>query len=319
MIAIGGTGLLLGIGIILAIAIGIIYALRKGAPAAITFDGPFSLTKRATAVAAGDFATAADATMYVTSGAATFQAFVYPDTLAQTAKAAGCGRGANAGSPSCESGLFGACQCGSDCSNCAHEGYRNLINLYGVYAVEVLNVPDASRQNAVSAQVTVITRDSVNKYVETIPLPPLPLQRWTMITISHDGRRVDVYYNGGLVSSSKTDRPIMNIPNSVNYIEVGDSGLTGTAGLIRLSKGAANSSQVAATYAALADTRGAPASMLTTPDAYTAAVARLDAGSVLSRMFPSTGGTQFPSLTMPSIGQSSETISTLYGLESPYA
>ena len=320
MIAIGGTGLLLVIGIIIAIAIGIVYALRTGPPAAITFDGPYSLTKRATAVAAGDFASSADATMFVTSGAATFQAFVYPDTLAQTAKAAGCGRGANAGSPSCDSGLYGACQCGTDCSNCAHEGYRNLVSMYGVYAVEVLNVPDASRQNAVSAQVTVVTKDAANKYVETIPLPPLPLQRWTMITISHDGRRIDVYYNGGLVSSSKTERQVMATANSVNYIEVGDSGLTGTLGLIRLSRGAANSSQVAATYAALTDTRGAPVSMLTTPDAYTAAVARLDSGSVLSRMFPSSGGTILPSLSMPSLGGGqTETISTIYGLDTPYA
>lgn len=321
MIALGGLGILIAIAIVIAIAIGIYYALKSPLPSANTFDGPFSLAKRATAVAASDFTTSVDATMYVTSGAATFQAFVYPDTLAQTAKAAGCGRGAN--SPSCESGLFAACQCGSDCTNCSHEGYRNLINLYGVYAVEVLNIPDASRQNAVAAQLTVVTNDSTAKFVETIPLPPLPLQRWTMLTICHTGRQLNVYYNSNLVSSAKTERQIMTRANSVNYIEVGDAGLTGSVGLLRILKGCLTSAQVGSVYASLADTRGAPTAVLTTPSAYGAAVQRLDSGSLLSRLFPSSGANiTMPSLSMPSmpsLGSTDKSISTLYGFDSPYA
>lgn len=327
MIALGGAGILVAIAIVVALAIGILYSMKSSVPSAMTFDGPFSLTKRATAVSGSDFTSTADATMLVTAGAATFQAFVYPDTLAQTAKAAGCGRGPQ--DPSCDSGLYAACQCGTDCGNCAHEGYRNLVTLYGVYGVEVLNVPDASRQNAVATQLTVVTRDASTKFVETIPLPPLPLQRWTMLTISRDGRRLDVYYNGGLVSSAKTEKAIMNSPNSVNYIEVGDAGLTGTLGLIRLYRGAATSSAVASTYAALADTRGAPNSLLTTPSAYSAAVAKLDSGSMLSRLcldgscLPG-GNLRAPAITTPTLaGLSSEaapgTISSLYALESPYA
>lgn len=327
MIATIGVGILLAIVIVIGLSVGVIYALKNPIPSATTFEGPFPLTKRATAVSSSDFPSTAEATMYVTEGSATFQAFVYPDTLAQTAKVSGCGRGPQ--TPSCESGLYPVCECGTDCANCAHEGYRTLVRLYGIYTIEVLNVPDASRQNAVATQLTVVTGTATKKFVETIPLPPLNLQVWTMITLCHDGRRMDVYYNDALVSSSKTDYALVNRTNSVNFIEVGDAGLTGTIGLLRFYRGAATTTEVAATYTALADTRGNPTGLLTTPTAYSAAVARLDSGSLLSRLcldgscLPA-GNLRAPAITLPQgLGEPTDipagSISTLYALESPYA
>ena len=45
-------------------------------------------------------------------------------------------------------------------------------------------------------------------FEETIPLPELPFQKWTMITIAREGRRFDIYYNGKIVTSKRTQNVV---------------------------------------------------------------------------------------------------------------
>ena len=42
-------------------------------------------------------------------------------------------------------------------------------------------------------------------YIETFVLPPLPFQKWTMITINREGRRFDIYYNSTLYNTIRTN------------------------------------------------------------------------------------------------------------------
>ena len=131
---------------------------------------------------------------FLTSGQGTFQCFVYLDGNVRTGNASDCGT--DPAGPSCGTGTYQECPCETDisCSNCKHSGYKNLVNLYDTLRIEILTMPDASRQRSVSSQITVKTSPTQTTYaIETFPLPPLPEQKWTMITISKQGRQICGY------------------------------------------------------------------------------------------------------------------------------
>jgi hypothetical protein len=235
-------------------------------------SGPFSIDKPKVYVSSSAFPTAAASTAFLTDGTGTFQMYVYLDTQIKTGSAVTCGTASN--KPSCSTGLYDPCKCKNqfDCTNCSHEGYKPLISLYGVYTLEVLNLPDASRQNSISAQLTVRTKNStgsdLESNVETIPLPPLPLQKWILVTITKEGRQVNVLYNDSIVSSSKTHNMIDTASVSGDVVSGGAAGLSGVIGLLRMLPNKTSVTDVTTYYNKTSDTRGAPIAFTTDRNAY---------------------------------------------------
>jgi hypothetical protein len=234
----------------------------------VNADGPFELSKRESILQSSSFPSGKAAQAFLTEGTGSFQAYIYMDSLSQTGSVSSCGTRPN--QPSCSSGLYDPCTCDAlvDCRNCTHDGYKNLVSLYGVYNLEVLPFPDASRQNTVSAQIAVQTQTANQAFVETIPLPPIPLQKWVMITISKSGRRVDVYYNATLVVSKTLLNMISTMNPSGTIVQAGDSTLSGTIGVISMSSSSAIIGSVASFYSQSSDTRGAPTKFAISLDSY---------------------------------------------------
>jgi hypothetical protein len=309
--------------LIVVLAITIYILLTRKVSSETLVSDQFSLSKNQSIVTADSFADPTTATDFLTSGKGTFQCFVYMDNLLRTTGYTECGTMPT--QPSCSSGLYDPCPCDAlaDCTNCVHEGYRQLFNLYGVYRLEVLNVPDASRQNSVSAQLMVRTQAGTDAFMETVPLPPLELQKWTMITLSKNGRQVSVYYNNNLVSSSKMLNMITTMNPSGSIVQAGDSsGLSGTITLIRINGNTTeNITDVGNYYSSHTDTRGNPSSLTTTPNEFSASIAPVKQSSMLSSMCldgsclhaPRIGGA-LPNLTTPTA-----TAPSLYSVSTSYS
>jgi hypothetical protein len=280
--------ILLG-GLLLLIIAGVViyyfFIAKPVAPSELQMSGPFDINTQKVYVSSKAFPTAAASTAFLTDGTGTFQMYVYLDTLTKTGSAVSCGTASN--KPSCGTGLYDPCKCKNqyDCTNCSHEGYKQLISLYGVYTLEVLNLPDASRPNSVSAQLTVRTKNStgsdMESNVETIPLPPLPLQKWILVTITRDGRQVNVLYNDSIVSSSKTQNMIDTVSASGDVVSGGAAGLSGVVGLLRMLPKKVAVTEVTTYYNQTSDTRGAPTAFTTDSTAYDKNVALAKSKSII--------------------------------------
>ena len=101
-------------------------------------------------------------------------------------------------------------------------------------------------------------------FVETIPLPAIPLQKWIMISVIKDGRQINVYYNNLLVSSSKMLNMISNVNISGTVAVAGNVGLTGTIALVRMISTKMSIHDVNAYYSSSIDTRGSPTALSVT-------------------------------------------------------
>lgn len=256
--------LLVGLGIL----VGLLYYYFSGGGKAVTVSamstGPTSLKGEV------QILKMADAELFYARPEGSFQGFFYLNAMNRTGSYTTCGTNPN--QASCTDGTFGICNCqGSalnDCSVCKHVGYEPLISIAGVASVEVLTVPDASRQGKAMAQLVLKTEgpatsgSSTNRqtYIETVSLPYIPMQKWTMITICREGRRFDVYYDSALVVSKKTlYMPVSDTMNTnLRGIVSGSEALTGEVALVDLENRAYTMSEVAAAFARKADTRGAP-------------------------------------------------------------
>lgn len=315
--------------LVVAIVVAVLVAvfLRGSTPASdLTFIGPYDLKTYAPALRASDFGTPARSRQFLTEGAGTFQAFVYLDTMTKTGEHSPCGSDPN--KPSCDSGAYRTCPCETQtsCANCSHEGYKTLFTLYDVYTFEILNVPDASRQAKVSAQLTVLTAQPMSSggkglYKETISLTALPLQKWAMITIVHEGRRVDVYYNDSLVASAHLEFLPSTVSLKGDYVNAGDAGLTGTMGCLRFYSRALLGNDIRNQYTGFVDTRGSPIELDTVNAQASAAISKLTPGSLLGRL--SGGIFRAPTVSFQPLPEEAPlqlgSISSVYALESPYA
>jgi hypothetical protein len=175
-----------------------------------------------------------------------------------------------------------SCSCGTtnDCTaSCRHEGYSMIMNISGIVWLETIATPDASRQGLATIQLVVKTEgqepssgqrssstynqhtalSTSQKYIETIPLPPIKMQKWTYLTIAREGRRFDVYYNDKLVVTQKTSfMPVATITAGNMAGITSGSSIDGQIALITLFNTRLTNSQVAANYATYADSRGMP-------------------------------------------------------------
>lgn len=200
------------------------------------------------------------------SNEATFQAFLYLTPYNKTGQFSPCGTASN--QPSCDTGIYPICECSAEnnCSGCRHTGYTQILSIADLVTIEVLTAPDAGRQGKAMAQMTIKTYSKTasnsNQYtIETLVLPPIPFQRWTMLTISREGRRFDVYYNNSLVLSKHTT----NVPLITPDISVRPDGvlsgspyLNGEIALVDLENRKYTATDVATSYGRKADTRGTP-------------------------------------------------------------
>ena len=236
--------------------------------------GPYELTK------VNSLFTSELCQQFQTSSAATIQGFFYIVPLQRTPTALPCN---TPGNPSCEDGRFQKCQCKTEfCSDCVRNGYLPILKVADVLSIEVLGAPDAGRQGKAMAQLVLKTQSNVDgsgnyidasgnnsttsvKYIETIALPPLPLQKWVMITVSREGRRYDIYYNNELVLSKKTDFELADIFSKEN-VKLGNPGFYGTSGLLSMNIKSTNGPEVARVYSSYVDTRGIPYLSIPTTD-----------------------------------------------------
>jgi hypothetical protein len=206
-------------------------------------------------------------TILSSSNSGSLQAFVYPVAFQRTGKLTLCSDGSTPepGEPNCDSGRFGICACeGTDCSKCKHLGYVNIVNISNVVRLEMLISPDASRQNAALVQLVVRTlrqkptTNTTEVVEETLVLPMIPIQKWTMITIARDGRRYDIYYNDKLVLSKRTEH-ILDINSAVSpIVSGGEKDLYGSITNVEVFSSRLTQTEVAANYRRLSNTNGEP-------------------------------------------------------------
>jgi hypothetical protein len=200
---------------------------------------------------------------YLRGNAQTYQLFVYMIPGQRTGKATVCDTKPG-GDPSCSTDRYGLCVCDkNDCTKCMHLAYANLVNIGNVVKVEVLSSPDAGRPNAASAQLTLRTtgigpgqtQPQVN--METFALPPIPFQKWVLLTVSREGRRFDIYYNDALVFSKRAQYSL-DTSAGASPIVVGQSDFTGVAVLPSLTEGRMSADDVTKSFQTKANTNGEP-------------------------------------------------------------
>ena len=253
-----------GISILVAIIYLFINVYPKSLPQVLN-RGPYALTGGIQVVGSSDLGSTPNA--FLTAGEGAFQCFVYLDGNVRTGNASDCGT--DPATPSCGTGTYQECHCGTDvnCTSCIHTGYKNLLNLYDTFKIEILTMPDASRQKSVSAQITLKTAPSQTTYaIETFPLPPFPEQKWTMITVSKKGRQIFVYYNNILVLSKKALHTFsLTPPASQIPAKAGDINLSGSLAMASFFPNHQIIPDVEKRYAQMVDTRGNLNTMEATP------------------------------------------------------
>ena len=204
-----------------------------------------------------------DSQKFLRGNASTYQLFTYIIPGQRTGKATVCDTKPG-GDPSCSTDRYGLCVCDkNDCSSCYHKAYANLLNIGNVVKVEVLASPDAGRPNAASAQLTVRTtgfqpgQTQAQVNMETFALPPIPFQKWTLLTVSREGRRFDIYYNDALVFSKRAQYSLDTAAGG-SPVVAGQSDFTGVAVLPYLTEGRMSSEDVTKSFQTKANTNGEP-------------------------------------------------------------
>ena len=217
--------------------------------------GPFNLSKN-TPIIKQD-----DTKLFVSTDAGAFSAFVYVNPVNRTATYSSNGFSDPSATASVSNGEYGLCKCTgpNDCTNCAHAGYNDVIDIGGIVKLEITVAPDASRQQKAAAQLVLKTEGPANlgtsTYTETFILPPLEIQKWTYVTVSREGRRIDVFYNNRIVLSKACQYKLARIGASINS---GSPGLEGTLIMANVYNYRLSSQNVSDMYARYSDTRGQP-------------------------------------------------------------
>jgi hypothetical protein len=237
-------------------------------------QGPFSLNSSINIFYSEDF---------LNKSSSTIQGFFYINEFQKTGITTPCSS-TDPSLPNCDSGLYSLCACSNtNCSMCGHQGYVPLMNINDMVVLEVLGSPDSSRQNKAAIQLTIktqssgliqdVSKNSVNPsmnpvgdgsidavsqlYIETFILPPIPYQKWLMISISRDGRRFDVYYNDTLVLSKYASANVYNEITNTN-ISIGNTTINGKSGFFNLYKSIQSAMNISSQYNSFINTRGSP-------------------------------------------------------------
>ncbi len=90
---------------------------------------------------------------------------------------------------------------------------------------------------------------------QNIPIPSIPLQRWTQVVMVSEGRSLDVYVNGQLATSDQ----LTNLPYSAaGSIVIVPNNIMGQAAYIQVWPRRLTGSEIASNYADTSDSQGRP-------------------------------------------------------------
>jgi len=177
--------------------------------------------------------------------------------------------GATTFDPACPGYDFATCMCeGTSCAKCLAPTENNsyLTKLLSVGSVLELWSAGYTSSNDKPFVPTILkvktAKDGTQSYIESISLPALPLQRWTVVTLVKEGRRFDIYYGAKLVTTKVLDYyPVP--PGSTDAWIGGAKGWKGQLGFFSVKPKSLTSEEVAADVASVVDTQGVPFQQMT--------------------------------------------------------
>lgn len=103
---------------------------------------------------------------------------------------------------------------------------------------------------------TVATIRLVGLPSEVVVCPALPMQKWTYVGISIEGRRLDISYNGRIVVSQILKG--MPVINKGGRLLSGSNSQSGTLGILSFSNRRLTADEIMIDYVSSSDTRGQP-------------------------------------------------------------
>ena len=170
--------------------------------------------------------------------------------------------GATSFAPSCSDYSFQPCACkGTDCSSCGFSasGYMSkLVNIGDSLELWASGYTSQNDKPYVPALLKIKTgKDASTYYMETVALPAIPLQVWTVVTIVKEGRRFDVYYGTNVVSSTLLHHVPIPPMTGANWY-AGNSKWRGKIGLFAGIAKTQTSGDVEKDVESLVNTRGIP-------------------------------------------------------------
>jgi hypothetical protein len=122
----------------------------------------------------------------------------------------------------------------------------SLLTLPGVWT---LNYDPAQEALVFQFQETAVSSPQM------VHVPGFPMQRWNQLTVTLEGRSVDIYVNGKLTKSAQLD----NVPPSPNAsVTIVPSSVMGSVALAQVWGRRLTVSEVMANYASTADSQGRP-------------------------------------------------------------
>lgn len=134
-----------------------------------------------------------------------------------------------------------------------NSNYSTLLGIPGGVEFQMAPAPSASGLlNGVVARVQI---KNIRGEMETMEVPPLPLQKWVFLTVLRDGRRFDVMYDDKIVASHR----LVDYPAQIsNQLVVGGKAFLGQAVHVLMAGTRLTPTQVQQQRGSLADTTGAP-------------------------------------------------------------
>ncbi len=167
--------------------------------------------------------------------------------------------------PSCTDYSYKPCDCqGATCSACSLENsststYLSKLLKCGDYLeLWASGYTNQNDKPYVPALLKIRTaKSSTEHFMETVSLPAIPLQRWTIVTIVKEGRRFDVFYGAKSVASKMLNFVPASPDGSHNWF-AGNSGWQGKIGFFLPVNQTWNKEDVEKDVMSLVNTRGVP-------------------------------------------------------------
>jgi hypothetical protein len=176
---------------------------------------------------------------------------------------------------SCNEPKFSNCKCKtSSCSNCrfdiqidgenscpAYPNFSKLLWMGSCVNLWVSGYTSQSDKPIVPTLLTIKTGSGSTIHIESISLPAIPLQKWTIVTIAQEGRRIDVYYGEKAVASTFLKyTPVPAYPTD-SWMVGGMKGWSGTIGMFSTTRSTYSSENVRQDVEQLIDSTGLPFSL----------------------------------------------------------
>ena len=185
-----------------------------------------------------------------------------PKTLTKTACIGSTSPSGSFG-PDCNTYKYNICSCGTSCgsSTCAISTTSYLSKLLWLGNYIQFYASGYTSENDkpyVPALLQIQTaKDTTAAYMESVELPAIPLQKWTVVTIVKEGRRIDVFYGQKTVASTLLS--YLPVPaKTANNWSSGNNKWKGKIGLFNFYNSAYTSDDVNKDVSTLVNTRGIP-------------------------------------------------------------